>query len=253
MNKEDAIGTINYNNFGSKIIIIDYRKYNDIDVYFPEYSWTKEHVQYINFINGRVKCPYERTVFNIGYVGEGKYNISLNGKHTKCYNIWNRMLSRCYDSKYIQKHPTYEQCEVCEEWHNFQNFAQWFENNYYEIDKQVMNLDKDILIKHNKVYSPETCVFVPQNINKLFTKRDNNRGSFPVGVSYNKRDKKYKSYCNMNKKQNFLGYYDTPEEAFQAYKQFKENYIKQVADEYKDSIPEKLYNAMYEYEVEIED
>ena len=57
----------------------------------------------------------------------------------------------------------------------------------------------------------------------------------------------------MNKKQNFLGYYNTPEEAFQAYKQFKENYIKQVADEYKELIPEKLYNAMYEYEVKIED
>ena len=57
----------------------------------------------------------------------------------------------------------------------------------------------------------------------------------------------------MNKKQNFLGHYNTPEEAFQAYKQFKENYIKQVADEYKELIPEKLYNAMYEYEVEIED
>ena len=163
------------------------------------------------------------------------------------------MLARCYDPKYTQKHPTYKQCEVCEEWHNFQNFAQWFENNYYEIDKQVMNLDKDILIKENKIYSPETCVFVPQNINKLFTKRDNNRGNFPVGVSYNKSSKKYKSYCNTDKKQNFLGYYTTPEEAFQAYKQFKENYIKQVADEYKDLIPEKLYNAMYEYEVEIED
>jgi len=235
------------------MIIVDYRNAHDIDVYFPEYSWTKEHVQYINFINGRVKCPYERTVFSIGYIGEGKYKCNENGKQTKCYKVWNRMLSRCYDSKYIQKHPTYEQCEVCEEWRNFQNFAQWFENNYYEIDKQVMNLDKDILIKHNKMYSPETCVFVPQNINKLFTKRDNNRGSFPVGVSYNKSHKKYKSYCNMNKKQNFLGYYNTPKEAFQAYKQFKENYIKQVADEYKDSIPEKLYNAMYEYEVEIED
>ena len=116
-----------------------------------------------------------------------------------------------------------------------------------------MNLDKDILIKGNKVYGPDTCIFVPQDINKLFTKRNNNRGNYPIGVSYNKQQKKYKSYCNTNSKQNFLGYYDTPEEAFTIYKQFKENYIKQVADEYKNHIPEKLYNAMYEYEVEIDD
>lgn len=253
MDKEDIIGAINHNNFGSEIIITDYRKYNDIDVYFPEYNWTKEHVQYINFVNGRVKCPYEKTIFNIGYIGEGRYNVSINGKHTKHYDIWNRMLCRCYDPKYIQKHPTYEQCEVCEPWHNFQIFAEWFEDNYYEIEEQIMNLDKDILIKGNKIYSPDTCIFVPQNINKLFTKRNNDRGNFPVGVSYNKSSKKYKAYCNTDKKQNFLGYYNTPEEAFQVYKNFKEKYIKEVANQYKDVIPEKLYNAMFEYEVEEND
>ena len=253
MKKIDKSGEINYNNFGSKIIIINYRKDNDIDVYFPKYNWTKEHVQYINFINGSVRCPYEPRVFNIGYIGEGKYKVKINGKYTKYYKVWNRMLCRCYDPKYIQKHPTYEQSKVCDEWLNFQVFAEWLDENYYKIGEQIMNLDKDILCKGNKIYSPDTCVFAPQNINKLFTKRDNDRGNCPVGVYYDKPTKKYKAQCTVNGKNKYLGRYDTPEEAFQVYKNFKEKYIKEVAKEYKNIIPTKLYNAMITYEVEIDD
>ena len=118
-----------------------------------------------------------------------------------------------------------------------------------------MNLDKDILIKGNKVYSPDTCVFVPQNINKLFIKRDSSRGEFPIGVHYYKRNKKFGVVCSFGNSSSsaYLGLYDTPEEAFQVYKTFKENQIKQIANEYIDIIPTKLYQAMIEYEVEYDD
>ena len=163
------------------------------------------------------------------------------------------MLRRCYDSKYHDREPSYIGCEVSEDWLNFQNFAGWYYDNIYQIEDEVISLDKDILCKGNKIYSPDTCVFVPQTINSLFTKRDNHRGNYPVGVYYKKKNKKYIAQCNVNEKQKHLGCYDKPEEAFQVYKNFKEKYIKEVAEEYKDKIPEKLYNAMITYEVEIDD
>lgn len=248
---KDRTGEINYNNFGSKMVIKEYRKAIDIDVYFPEYNYTKTNVDYGNFKKGTISCVYERRTFGVGYLGEGKYTMSMNGKHTKCYSTWLNMLARCYHKENEKNY--YQICEVRHEWHNFQGFSDWFQANYYEIEGQLMNLDKDILCKGNKIYSPDTCVFVPQNINKLFTKRDNCRGDLPIGVVYNKSNKKYNARCDVNGKKKTLGYYNTPEEAFQVYKNFKENYIKEVAEEYKNVIPQKLYKAMINYKVEIND
>lgn len=247
------------NNFGSKMIITEYRKYSDIDVYFPEYNWTFKHSAYKEFKKGNIKCPYEARVYSVGYMGEGKYISKINGKLTKCYQTWMNMLGRCYDEKLHKKHHTYINCEVCDEWLCFQNFARWYDNNYYEVKGQIMDLDKDILYKGNKIYSPNTCIFVPHNINLLFIKGDKARENYPIGVCYHKRDKKFQSYCNIydyeeNKtKKKYLGSYDTPEKAFEVYKQYKEKYIKKVADYYKDKIPDELYQGLYNYEVEITD
>ncbi len=167
------------------------------------------------------------------------------------------MLERCYDDKYQERKPTYKECEVCTEWHDFQNFSEWYNDNYYEIPNESMALDKDILFKGNKIYSPETCVFVPQNINKLFTKRDNDRGKCPIGT-YQLPDGNYGVYCNNGYgKSDYLGVYSTKEEAFRVYKQYKEKIIKEVIDLYEGIIPEphysKLKKAMYNYRVEIDD
>lgn len=250
--KIDRTGEIGVNNFGSEMVIVGYRSNKDIDVHFPEYNWTVENALYKNFTAGKIKCPYEPRVHNVGYVGEGQYSVRENNKITKPYAVWQGMITRCYDSNWQQKKArTYVDCEVCEEWHNYQVFAEWYEQNYYEIPEQTMALDKDILVKGNKIYSPDTCVFVPQNINNLFTKCDSARGDYPIGVR--RRNRKYTSSCSINNDRIHLGTYDDPMDAFQAYKEFKENYIKTVADQYADLIPQALYNAMYEYEVENED
>ena len=168
------------------------------------------------------------------------------------------MLTRCYSEKEHKKHPTYIDCEVRDEWRNFQNFAKWYENNYYTVKGEIMHLDKDILVKHNKIYSPETCIFVPQAINKLFVKSDKSRGSSVIGTSPLKNGK-YRAYCQIfnpetgKSKRSHLGVYNTQEKAFEVYKQFKEKNIKEVADYYKEQIPINLYNALYRYKVEITD
>ena len=260
MSKINRTGEENINTFGSKMVIIEYKTRDDTNVYFPEYNWIAKHKRYQNFKSGKIKCPYEPRVYGIGYLGEGEYKAyDRNGKSTKCYETWKGMLKRCYDIKYHKKESTYKNCKVCEEWYNYQNFAKWYYNNYYEIEGERMCLDKDILNKGNKIYSPNTCIFVPNNINLLFVKNDKSRGNYPLGVCYDKKSKKFKAHCSIydfkeNKKKTInLDFYNTPEKAFEAYRQFKEKHIKKVADYYKNQIPEKLYDAMYKYEVCIDD
>lgn len=256
--KIDRTGERAVNNFGSEMVIVKYNNKRDIDVYFPEYDWIAKNTRYDVFKNGNIKCPYEKRYYGIGYIGEGKYKACENGKDTRVYKTWHHMLERCYDKKYKEKHPTYIGCEVSEDFHNFQNFAKWYNDNYYEIEGERMDLDKDILVKHNKIYSPETCIFVPQTINKLFIKCDRSRGESVIGTSLTKNGKYQVKCCLINpvtgeSKRKHLGYYETQEKGFKVYKQFKENYIKQIADYYKEQIPISLYNALYEYEVEITD
>lgn len=255
--KIDRTGETKVNNFGSEMVIIKYKKWEDVDIYFPEYNWTAKNKTYQNFKNGQIKCPYERNIYAIGYIGEGKYKVSENGKKTRAYSTWNSMLQRCYDKKYHRKEPTYKDCEVSEEWHNFENYAKWYYDNYYEVEGETMELDKDILFKHNKIYSPETCIFVPKTINSLFVKRQNSRGESVIGTT--PKNGRYQVQCNIinpktsKSKKEYLGICDTQEKAFEIYKYYKERNIKEIADYYKSLIPQNLYNALYNYEVEFDD
>lgn len=254
-NLNDRTGEIVINNHGSKAKIIKYNNVHDIVIKFDNgYIY---NTSYSNFKKGNIKSPYCKTVYNIGYLGEGKYTPRVNNKKTKSYECWCDMLKRCGDENYKKVHTTYKDVACCEEWLNFQVFAEWYEENYYEVSNQRMNLDKDILYKHNKVYSPTTCIFVPQSINKIFTKSDAIRGDYPIGVTYNKHAGKfasqYKRYENNNSTTIFLGYFNTIDEAHEVYKIKKEKYIKEIAEIYKDNIPKELYEALYRYEVEITD
>ena len=247
MNQKHYAGEKNTNNFGSEIVISRYENPKDIDVYFPEYNWTAKNVYCSNFVRGKIKCPYEPRLCNVGYLGEGKYTT-----HHPAYKTWVYMIRRCYDTKSSYNKPTYENCSVCNEWHNFQNFAEWYENNYYEIDNDKMQLDKDILIKNNNIYSSDTCCFVNHTINSMFTNKKRFRNSI-IG-SY-KRCGKYEVSCEntLLKKKQYLGRFNDENEAFTVYKNYKENNIKAVADHYKDKIPDHLYIALYNYEIDIND
>jgi hypothetical protein len=192
-----------------------------------------------------MKDLYNKTVYGIGYIGEGNYKITVNKQRTNISNTWKNMLQRCY--KGLKTHPSYIGVTVCNEWHNFQIFANWFQQNSVE----GFVLDKDILIKGNKIYSPETCAFVPEEINYLFLKCNKKRGVYPIGVSL--VHNKFQVTLRKNKKTFNLGRFNTIEEAFQVYKDAKEQHIKEVADKWKDFIDPRVYQAMYNYKVEITD
>ena len=258
IHKIDRTGEININSFGSKMTIIKYNSARDVIVEFDDGYRT--NARYKSFKDGYIFNPYIKTIFNIGYIGEGKYitKNKENNKLTLQYDYWRGMLRRCYDKKMLERSPTYENKEVCDEWLNFQNFGTWFDENYYSIENERMHLDKYIIIKGNKLYSPNTCMFVPSRINLLFTKGEKARGKYPIGVNYYEPTNDFQSKCRIcedNKStQLILGHYPTLMKAFyEGYKPFKENYIKQVADEYKDKIPQRLYDAMYNWKVKITD
>lgn len=252
--KSDRIGEISANRFGTKMIMIDYIRKDNIIVEFQDEHKYQTKTTYQNFIKGCVNNPYDKVVCGVGYIGEGKYNRLYD---RKLYNTWYAMITRCYDPYLLNdKYPTYRDCIVDERFHCLQDFGKWYEMNYYKIPNETMCLDKDVLIKNNRKYGPDTCIFVPQEINSLIVKSYRN-GKLPLGVCYHKIHKKYIATCStfINNKKNVvtIGYYNNPDDAFEAYKQFKEDYIKTVADKYKNLIPERLYMALYNYKIKIND
>lgn len=226
--------------------IIRYGGRDDIDVMFlDEYKYVVTNTQYCNFKTGQIKNPYDKSLYDVGFIGVGKYSSRNNKlkKPTDEYEVWTGIMGRCYHDK--EKYPTYFGVStVCEEWHNFQNFAEWFNENKYDVCGRL-HVDKDILFPNSKIYSPETCLLVPQRINMLFSNKANNRG-LPNGI-YKRKSGKYSAKYNSKE----LGVFNSLEEAYAAYAKEKENKIKEVADEYKSIIPEHVYNALYNYKVDI--
>ena len=193
-----------------------------------------------------------KKVHNVG-INDLEEQVYVDSKPIKSYEIWVGMLRRCYDEKYILKQPTYKGCSVTPDWLYFSNFKKWFDDNYNPEIMSDWQLDKDLLIRGNKAYSPHNCCFVPQDLNLLFIKSKRIRGKLPIGVYFDKQNKSYKAYIRKYNKLIHIGYYDTIEEAFIAYKTEKEKHIKEVADKYKEVIDIRLYNVMYNYEVKLED
>ncbi|GGL55797.1 hypothetical protein [Sporolactobacillus putidus] len=169
-------------------------------------------------------------------------------KNDKIYCCWNNLMRRTYLSDKYKNWERYKGCTVAQEWHTYSNFRNWYLENYYKVPGHKMELDKDILVKGNKCYSPSTCIFVPHEINSLFTSNSKFRGSFPIGV--NKHKDKFMAQINGK---GCIGVFNTPEEAFQAYKVAKEKRIKEVADKYREWIPDRVYQAMINWKVKIDD
>jgi hypothetical protein len=244
---ENRVGEKYMTNEGYEVEIIEYRNYKQCIVLLDNNLVIKNR-WYSDIKKGKIKNPYHKSVNGIGYFGVGIYS---SNKNSLTYTTWKAILQRGYDKKYHINYPTYTGCSVAEEWHNFQNFAQWFEDNYNPETMIGWHLDKDILVRGNKIYSPETCCFVPHDINSLF--RNNKKVTNNLAVGVHKSFDNFTAYIHKNNTATYIGTYRTIEEAFQAYKAEKEKYIKEVADKWKDKIDPKVYEAMYKYEVEMTD
>lgn len=246
------------NKQGCEMKIIDYINATNITIQFQdEFHFITEQRTWQEFQKGSIINPYYKSVYGIGYLGN-KYPSRINGKHTLEYIIWHSMFVRCYSNTSINIRPTYNEAFIDKMWYNFENFYEWIhtQKNFesFTIDDKCQ-LDKDILFKHNKKYSADRCLLVPQSINKLFTKREARRGEYPIGV--HKAGNKFIAQCQNVEygRQVYLGSYNNPQQAFLAYKKYKEQLIKDTArmEYFNNRITKQCYEAMNNYIVEITD
>lgn len=236
------VGDTLITNEGCKVKVTHYQNRDNVTIEFQGEFIHSMVVNASNLKAGKVKNPYLRRVYGIGYFGIGKHITRENNKQSLAYRAWFHMMSRCYDAKFHEMQPTYKDCTVAEIWHNFQNFAEWYTSQ--EHYGKGYQLDKDILIGGNKVYSPSTCVLAPKEINMLFADCGASRGAYPVGVCWDKERQKFSSVVTINAKSKYLGRFDTVEQASQAYQVAKKANIKRMALEWQNRIDEKLFNAL---------
>ena len=164
------------------------------------------------------------------------------------YSVWHSIHRRSYSDVYHKGKPTYKDVEVCESWRLFSNFSEWYKENF----REGFQLDKDLIKEGNRIYCPEHCCFLPNEINCALSYKSKN--GMPPGVSWRTQSNAYAAQHSRNdengkRKSIWLGTYKTVEEAFIAYKLEKESYIKELADKWRHLISEEAYNALLRYKV----
>lgn len=182
-----------------------------------------------------------KLVFGVG-TNDAWYKTEprVKGEKVRCpfYVRWHCMLKRCYSIKFHEKQPTYIDCTVCTEWLIFSNFKQWMQKQ----DWQNKQLDKDLLIQGNKIYSPVFCIFVTRQINTLLNDRGARRGLYPQGVSFDNRDNRFVARLSINGKHKGLGRFTVEEQAHAVYLKAKYAHIKQIALQQSEPLRSALLN-----------
>lgn len=172
-------------------------------------------------------------------LGRGINDLNICVLGNKCYEIWHSILQRTVNEKHKSSHKAYKDASICDEWLLLSNFKKWFDVHYVE----GFCIDKDILGLNSKVYSPDTCCMIPNEINASIT-REKFKRELPMGVM--KYKDKFKAVCRLK----WLGIFDTAEDAHNAYLKEKKNRIIEMANKWKDKIEQRVYDALVNLDVE---
>ena len=248
---KNCVGEVFKSKSSGDFKIVKYNNARNVEIQFLKTGF--EMVAQLTTIkSGSVKDPYSPSVYGVGVVGI-KYLTYEGGRGTKEYKLWCNMLERCYSTTHKKKYPTYEGCEVSDNFKSYEYFYEWC-NKQIGSSNESWHLDKDLLIKGNKVYSESTCVFIPSEINLLLVKNTASRGKHLIGVSWSNTNKSFVAQVKKNKgKREHLGSFKTELEAYKAYKEAKESFIKEQANKWKGQIDERAYYALINYQVDITD
>lgn len=230
-------------NNGGSVTVIEYKSCDEVLA-----RWNDEHghvstVSSRNIRKGAIGNPYYRSARGVGYLGVGRHPATKGRDLTPAYQSWNGMIGRCYDERFILRHPTYADCTVHPDWHNFQVFAEWFYSQPHS-ETAGFEIDKDLLVLGNKIYSAETCSFVPGVINRLLVDCGASRGEWPQGVSLNKRVGRFVAELRIEGKSKQLGYYQCAAEAHKAYLNAKKAHVQAVAERFKSVLHRKVYDNL---------
>ena len=248
---KDCVGVVCKSKSSGAFKVLKYNNNENVEIQFLNTGY-ETVVRLGNIRSGYVKDPYVPSVYGVGITGT-KYPSKVNGVKTKEYTLWCSMLKRCYSDSSKKEYPTYEDCEVSDKFKSYEYFYEW-RINQIGFDNEGWHLDKDLLNKGNKVYSESTCVFIPSEINSLLVKREALRGEHFIGVCWNKTSKAFMAQVSKGKgKSERLGLFNTEIEAFKAYKQAKESFIKEQAEKWKGEIDERAYEALMNYTVNLKD
>ena len=251
INYKDCVGMVFKSKSSGDFKVLKYNDARDVEIQFLNTGF-KTVVRLNHIRNGKVKDPYAPSVYGIGVLGT-RYQSSEYGVHTKEYKLWVHMLRRCYSDSFKKKRPTYEGCEVSENFKYYEYFYEWC-NNQVGFNNKDWQLDKDLLVKGNKVYNESTCIFIPSEINSLLINCTASRGKHLIGVCWSNTNKAFVAKVSKNKgNPEHLGYFNTELEAFNAYKTAKEAFVKEQANKWKGKIDDRAYNALMKYQVEIDD
>ena len=251
INYKDCVGKVCKSKSSGDFKILKYNNAKEVEIQFINTGF-EVVVELGHIRNGNVKDQYSPSVFGVGVTGT-KYLTTINGRNIKEYMLWCNMLRRCYSDNFKKKNPTYEGCEVGDKFKSYEYFYEWCHSQVGFANKD-WQLDKDLLIKGNKVYNESTCVFIPKDINSLLTKSAASRGEHLIGVCWSKTHKAFRAMVRKNKgKQEHLGLFNTEIEAFNAYKKAKESFIKEQANQWKSEIDPRAYNTLMNYEVNSDD
>lgn len=194
-----------------------------------------------------------KPLYGVG-INDFDYSVQTGGSSNKViwkpYKTWGEMLRRCFDEKRKQTLPSYVNAGCCKEWEVLSGFLDWYlEQPYVDGSWQ---LDKDLLIKGNKIYSPDKCVLIPAEVNMFLTRREQDRNLL-IGAHFRKASGRYLSSFTKDSRCFHIGSYATEMEAHLAYKKAKEDYAKILAEKYKDVLCIRAYNALMTYQVEVTD
>ena len=235
------------NSDGESCVVTSYKNAKEVWVTFNGETYPKPF-RIGNLVRGEFTNAYSPKVRGVGYLGLGDFSA----KDKLEYQTWTNMLKRAYDVKTKESQPSYKDSYVCEDWHNFQNFAKWCneQKGFKVLDckGRKYQLDKDLITLGSKVYSPETCCFIPQSLNLAVSKRVANK-KYPTGVFFDKKTGKYVASVTKFSSHVLLGYFNNVSEAFLAFKVAKEDYVKELAEVYKDDICDRAYKALVAYKV----
>lgn len=219
-----TVGSVWESKFHGAFEVIAYGGYLDVTIRFNDTGFEAK-VRSSNVSSGEVKDKMSPNVCGVGFIGDG-----VHGGDSMYYRTWRSMMQRCYDPYVINKNPTYKDCYVCEEWHNFQNFADWCHKNHPDV-AGTYQLDKDIKVIGNKTYSPENCMFVTKIVNGFLVDSGAQRGNCMIGVCFDKARCNFQSYCNnpFTKKREYLGRHNSEIEAHLAWRKRKSELAYELA------------------------